>query len=160
VKRATYFSNVIVEKIDAFEGKNDQESFSGRVGFLIDAAVSVAKASVPSLRVEEWMAIADALNGSFHSYEAGMENVLSGAWHDVFDSAFSANSQFEIDAEALAKRLLRAPISEQLAVFEIVRSFWKKPGVGETYSEIFANLGAPGLVVKGSRPAKFKDKIS
>ena len=160
MKRATYFSNAVVEKIDAYESEDGRESFSGRVGFLIDAAVTIAKLSVPTLRVEEWKAIADAMNGTLHPYDTGLGNVLSGAWHNVFDSASSANSMFGVDAEALAMRMLRAPVSEQLAVFEIVRSFWKKPRVGNTHSEIFANLGAPGLVVKKARRAKFNDKIN
>lgn len=151
MKKATYYSDSIVAKIDAVSGDDEnamEESFSGRVGFLIDAAVSIAAQSTPTLTVGEWCALADANNGTCHTFEHGMESVLSGMWHNLFDSSMSNDERFDVDCTALAKRLSKSPIAEQLAVFEIVRKFWKTKHAGITYEEIFTGLGAPGLAVE------------
>lgn len=137
-KRTTYFADEIDEIVDV--GPDGMESYSGRVGFLIAAAAKMAEEACPMLPVNVWCALADANNGTWHTYESGPAWVISGLTANLYDSD---SSQFDVDNRAWALRIRDFPFAQQFAIFEVVRRFWTTKGSESSdYTEQFRRLGA------------------
>lgn len=135
----------IPDTIDQIVSSGEADSYSGRVSYLVTLARDLAFAEVPALTVGEWCAIADANNGTLHTYEHGPATVFRGAWHSVYDSAPECDEKWGVNCEALAKRLAALPLAAQAAVFEIARSFWARGDVvsaAGSYRDAFIALGA------------------
>jgi hypothetical protein len=154
MKRATYYSDTTVAKINLIANPELPnivlESFSGRVGFLIDCADKIRQESVPALTLMEWIAVIQANKSTIITPELGAEFVVSGAWHNLFDSADEFDEALGVDCAALAKRLNNAPFAEQFAAFEVMRSFLLQIPNGDfpiaEVIERLTKLGAPGLM--------------
>ena len=135
----------IPSEIDALISAGEAESYSKRCAFLISMAVEMLLANTPELRLGEWCAIADAMNGTHFMYEMGPKGLVHSAWHGVYDSAPECNEKWGVDCEELSKRLRGMTLAEQFAVFEIGRSFWRRRDITngkKTYQELFQALGA------------------
>lgn len=137
MKRATYYSDAVESMIAPI----DSESFSGRVGFLIQAANAIAEESCPALLESEWLALADANKGTAHTFELGAASVISGMLHNLFDSADELDGKWGVDCLSLARRLGAMSFAERFAVFEIVRRFWSRDMVKD-YRAYLLSLGA------------------
>ena len=121
------------------------ESYSGRVSYLISLADTLAREQMPELTAGEWGAILDANMSTLHQYSAGIQYVLSGLWHNLFDFAPEGDEKWGVDCAALARRMQAMPIGAQAAVFEIVKQFWARlDEVNEAggYTEALRMLGA------------------
>lgn len=134
------------DKIVAVIACGEPESASGRISHMIAVADFLVAESCPALKVGEWLAIANAANGHWPSYEQGPRGVFSSLWHSVYDSAPEANALYGIDCMALAQKLLAMPTAAQHAVFEVAaKRFWSRPDVLNApggYAEAFKSLGA------------------
>ena len=121
------------------------ESYSGRVVYLCTLGHRLALEAAPALSLGEWCAAADALNGYWLDYEAGVEAVASGVRHELFDAASDLDERWQVDCTALARRLAEMPLGSQAAVLEIVRAYWRRPEIrnGQDYEAAFRALGAP-----------------
>ena len=111
-KKSLYIPDAIDAIIDAGEG----ESYSGRVSYLIALANKLASDSGPKLAPSEWTAVSIAVAGYVPNYESGVEAVLRGAWHAVFDHALSAKK-----FPGLARKLSGMTLGQQAEVFEQAR---------------------------------------
>lgn len=141
-KKSIYVPDDVDEAIIA---ASDAESYSGRVAYLATIAVTTAIEAAPALKVGEWCAIADALNGHLPMYEQGAGNVLRSAWHSVFDSGSECDEKWGVDCAELARRLSALPLAAQAGVFEIGRAFWRRGDEVSNhpnYTEAFKALGA------------------
>lgn len=141
-KRATYYSDAVIKAIDHQEST---ESFSGRVGFLALSAVLSASEYCPALTSNEWCALADANNGTAHSYDVGPEAVVSGMLHNLFDSSPECDEKWRVNCTDLAKKISGMPFTSRFAAFEVVRRFWVHGDVvssSQNYAEAFRKLGA------------------
>lgn len=128
MKKATYFSDAAMAAIAPDE--RGLESFSGRVGFLITAGVAAASEACPALTRNEWLALADANNGTVLDYSIGYEHPISGVTLNLYDSAPELDEKWGISCADLARRIRGMPLVEQLAIFEVVRRFWRTEAEG------------------------------
>lgn len=122
------------------------ESYSGRVAYLCALGHRLALDSAPALTLGEWCAVADALNGYWLDYEAGVEAVASGVRHELFDAAPELDERWQVDCTALSRRLAEMPLGAQAAVLEIGRAYWRRPEVrdgDQDHEAVFRALGAP-----------------
>ena len=110
----------IPDEIDALIGALDRESYSGRVSYLVALAHKLATESGARLTPTEWSVVADAIASYAPNYEGGVEAVLRGAWHAVFDDAVAAKK-----APTLARKLSDMPLAQQAEVFEVARAMVK-----------------------------------
>lgn len=121
------------------------ESYSGRLSYLVTMADTLAREQMPELTVGEWGAIVDANMSTLHQYSMGIQSVLSGLWHNLFDFAKEGNEKWGVDCVALARRMQSMPLGAQAAVFEVIKQFWHRTDdVNEAggYTEAFRLLGA------------------
>ena len=118
----------VPEAIDAIIAVPDgaAESYSGRVAYLISLADTLAREQMPELSASEWGAILDANASTLHQYSAGIQYVLSGLWHNLFDFAPEGDEKWGVDCAALARSMQSQPLGAQAAVFEVVKQFWAR----------------------------------
>ena len=138
-KRSIYFADEI-ESVININPDQTPESFSGRVGFLIQSAALTASEQCPALPVNVWCALADANNGTWHTYEHGAPAVVSGMSLNLLD----ADCQFDIDPQEWGLKIRKMSFAEQFAIFEVVRRFWLDKEIFESckdYAEVFRKLG-------------------
>ena len=107
----------IPESIDAIIGAGEGESYSGRVSYLIALADKLASSSGAKLSPPEWLAVSRVVGEYLPNYEAGVEAVLRGAWHAVFDDPMITKKFPE-----LARKLSGMPWGQQAEVFEQART--------------------------------------
>ncbi len=133
-----------IESIIAIK-EGSAESYSGRVGYLISLADILMREQMPELTASEWCALVDANTSTSHQYSMGVQPVLSGLWHNLFDFAPEGDQKWGVDCVALARRMQAMPIASQAAVFEIVKRFWTRDDIvnsAGSYDEAFRALGA------------------
>jgi hypothetical protein len=106
----------IPDAIDAIIDASEAESYSGRVSYLIALAHMLASGSGAKLSPAEWTAVSMAVDGYVPNYEIGVEAVLRGAWHAVFDHGLSAKK-----FPGLARKLSEMTLGQQAEVFEQAR---------------------------------------
>jgi hypothetical protein len=123
-KRSIYFSSAL-EAIIGIE-EDSAESLSGRVSYLVMLADRLVREQMPELTSSEWGAIVDANMNTLHQYNLGIETVLSGLWHNLYDFAHEGDEKWGVDCEALSKRMKAMPLGAQAAVFEISKQFWQR----------------------------------
>ena len=107
----------IPDTIDALIGAGEGESYSGRVSYLIMLAHKLASEGGAKLSPPEWTAVSLAVADYLPNYESGVEAVLRGAWHSVFDHALTAKKFPD-----LASRLAQLPLAQQAEIFEQART--------------------------------------
>jgi hypothetical protein len=142
-KHTVYIPDSIEAIIAVPEGS--AESYSGRVAYLISLADNLAREQMPELSVPEWGAIVEANMSTIHQYSAGIESVLSGLWHNLFDFSPEGDEKWGVDCAALARRMQAMPIGAQAAVFEIAKQFWARQdevNKAGSYAEALRMLGA------------------
>ena len=111
----------IPDEIDALIGAQEGESYSGRVSYLVALAHKLASESGARLSAAEWSVVAEAIADYAPNYEAGVEAVLRGAWHAVFDHALRAKK-----SPNLARKLSDMPLAQQAEAFEVARAMARK----------------------------------
>ena len=112
-KKSLYIPDAVDAIIDARVG----ESYSGRVSYLIMLGQKLASNSGAQLSAPEWTVVSVAVGGYDPNYESGVEAVLRGAWHAVFDHPLSAKK-----FPGLARKLSDMPLGQQAEVFEQART--------------------------------------
>lgn len=142
-KHTIYIPDAIEAIIAVPEGS--AESYSGRLAYLISLADTLAREQMPELSASEWGAIIDANMSTLHQYSAGIQYVLSGLWHNLFDFAPEGDEKWGVDCADLARRMQSQPLGAQAAVFEIVKQFWAKineVNAAGSYENALRMLGA------------------
>lgn len=140
-KKATYYSDAAMAAIAPDD--RSAESFSGRVGFLVTVAGAIANEECPPLTRNEWLALADANNGTVLDYSIGFEHPISGITLNLYDSAPELDEKWGVDCTGLARRIRSMPLHEQFAVFEVVRRFWRTSSDGVAdWDEFLQRAGA------------------
>lgn len=142
-KHTVYIPDSIEEIIAVPEGS--PESYSGRLAYLISLADTLAREQMPELSDSEWGAIIDANIAAIPQYSAGVEGVLAGLWHNLFDFAPKGDKKYGVDCAALARRMQSMPIGAQAAVFEVIKQILADPEKShksEGYADAIRMLGA------------------
>ena len=88
-----------------------------------------------------WCALADANNGTWHEYETGAQQCVSGVSLNLID----ADCQFGIDPQEWGLKIRKMSFAQQFAIFEVVRRFWTEletVNAAADYAEAFKKLGA------------------
>lgn len=133
-----------IESIIAI-GEGSAESYSGRVAYLISLADTLAREQMPELTAREWGVVVDANMSTLHQYGMGIDSVLSGLWHNLFDFAPDGDDKWGVDCVSLARRMQAMPLGGQAAVFEVIKQFWARSddvNNAGSYADAFRLIGA------------------
>ncbi|MDY0036710.1 MAG: hypothetical protein RBS05_12445 [Zoogloea oleivorans] len=147
MKKTIYFSDEALAAVAPDE--RGIEGLSGRVGFLLTVASAIEKEACPALLKNEWLALADANNGTAVEYSFGFEHPITGVTLNLADAAPDLDEKWQVSCVDLARRIRAMPLAQQFAVFEVVRRFWRTPSEGVTGWEAF--LARVGAKVEGGQ---------
>lgn len=115
----------------AMEYLENADSLSGRVASIVMRYERITRESIPELGRYEWLAICDANNGSLDVMQGeNHENVGLFLWANVADSP-ELGAKWEIDQDALVKKMQKWSYAQQCAAAEVVRTFWKHTDLGD-----------------------------
>ena len=118
-KKSLYIS----DDIDALVGAFEHESYSGRLCYLVALGALLVDREEIGIPPSQVRLIADALASYEPPYAQGVEAVLRGAWHAVFDSAAATRKHPD-----LARHLAALPLGQQAAIYEMARNVLAKRG--------------------------------
>jgi hypothetical protein len=115
-------------------GKDDMIGLSGRITEVAMRYRALLDDAMPTLTQAQWCAICDVLNGTWLICEdiEGRGDPVRSVWVSVADSAEDGTGEkWNVDVPALAATLRDMPYASQAAVCEVVRRFWKHPGLND-----------------------------
>lgn len=115
-------------------GKDDMIGLSGRITEVAMRYRALLDDATPTLTEAQWSAICDVLNGTWLICEDidGRGDPVQSAWVDVADCDEDGMAEkWNVDMLALAATLRDMPYAGQAAVCEVVRRFWKHPGLND-----------------------------
>lgn len=141
-RSSVYLQQSIIDALELPDRGESDESMSARMSFMIDVAYKICNESVPDLSQNEWLAICDALNGHWYSYERGVESVLRSAIMSIHDSFIELDEKWSVDCRALAIKIAEMPLAQRFAVAQIARRFWTDKKPAENWAEKLNNIGA------------------
>lgn len=141
MRKTIYFSDAALAAVAPDE--RGTEGMSGRVGFLLTVAAAIEKEACPALRKNEWLALADANNGTAIEYSGGFEHPISGVTLNLADAAPELDEKWGVSCGDLAQTIRAMPLAQQFAVFEVIRRFWRTSSEGVTgWNEFLQRVGA------------------
>ncbi len=115
-------------------GRDDMIGLSGRITEVALRYRALLDDAMPTLTEAQWSAICDVLNGTWlicDDIERTGDPVHS-IWASIADSDEDGTGEkWNIDPLALAATLRDMPYASQAAVAEVVRRFWKHPGLND-----------------------------
>ena len=141
-RSSVYLQQSIIDALELPERSESDESMSARMSFMIDVAYKIGNESDPNLTQNEWLAICDALNGHWYSYERGVESVLRSAIMSIHDSFIELDEKWSVDCRALAIKIAEMSLAQRFSVVQIARRFWSDKKPAETWNEKLKNIGA------------------
>lgn len=114
------------EKLSIYAGEpmarvlvGHDENRSGRINTVCDRYLSIVAEHGPTLRLAEWCAACDALNGAWMSDEASIRFM----WAEIADCE-GLGDKWGIDQPALTERIRELPLAAKVAMMEVVERFW------------------------------------
>lgn len=115
-------------------GRDDMIGLSGRITEVAMRYRALLDDATPTLTEAQWCAICDVLNGTWLICDDidGRGDPVQGAWASVADAEEDGmGEKWNVDVSALAAALRDLPYAGQAAVCEVVRRFWKHPGLND-----------------------------
>lgn len=160
-KKSIYIPDEIADIIAAGES----ESYSGRIAYIISIAHMGMLDAAPELELNEWLAVASAMNGYYLNYEAGSDTVLRWAWLNLLDAAPELNETWCVSCGDLARRIQAMPRMAQAGILEVVRAFWARgPEAFKNGADNYQVLNMVGAKItppfgSGNRAMRFKNPL-
>lgn len=114
---------------------------SATITAMVVRYAEIIRQHTPELTTEEWMLIADSLNGYWLHEEP--RQAANGLPLEVADNdrLNGAGQRFGVDGQALAARISQMPLVERIALMDVAERFWAGAARdGETYPELFSRL--------------------
>lgn len=125
-------------------GKDDMIGLSGRITEVAMRYRALLDDAMPRLTQAQWCATIDVLKPTWLIFDVlkgawlicddidGRGDPVQGAWARVADSAEDGTGEkWNVDVLDLADTLRDMPYASQAAVCEVVRRFWKHPGLND-----------------------------
>lgn len=139
MKRSIYCGEPIERLLEyRSEEGSGFRSVSGLINACADRYLEIVRRSMPTLRVEEWALIFDAMNGVWMQDQAGMiGGALSLGIRDSI-SLDGMDRKHEVDGDALVTKLDALTYCQQVAVVDAAEQFWAVPNEGETLRDTIA----------------------
>lgn len=116
------------EKLSIYAGEplalvlvGHDENRSGRINTVCARYLGAVAAHCPRLREAEWMAICDALNGTW----LRDDDSIRYTWAEIADCDGLAE-KWGIDQQALAQRVRDMDFAAKVALVETVERFWSR----------------------------------
>lgn len=107
------------------EGDEGLRSRSATLTYMADRYAEICRRSLPTLTLNEWLLICDAMNGTaFWDHPLG---AATGLAHNVYDACDlnGLGDKWQVeDWQELVKRLAELPFASQIAVVDAAERFW------------------------------------
>lgn len=108
-------------------------SLSGRINSIVIRYGGIIDRDCPEFAEPEWSAMMDVLNGVHMMAEHTDTDPARYIWAEIMDGdrLNGLGEKWEIDAEALARRVRDLPYSGQVCIVEVASRFWQSPRLNE-----------------------------
>lgn len=124
-KTSLYLPEQAEKTIKAF---GPEASQSGVINTILLRYDPMTRDSMPTLPLNEWQAICDALNGCGVWMSAGGPDPAPMVWAEIADSEPDGfDEKWGISCPALAEKLRGLPLAGRIAVWDVAAKFWAAP---------------------------------
>lgn len=107
--------------------RGDRSSVLQRI---IGRYAETVRRSTPTLTVDEWKLLCDAMNGTLHESAVS----IAAVWQEIEDTILldAIDAKWGVEGPALVKKLKRLDYAGQVAVVDVVERYWTATRRGET----------------------------
>lgn len=115
----------LAERMPHGDAEGNLRSRSATITAMVDRYAEICKRSLPSMPLNYWLLVFDAMNGCWLLDHPAM--VASGLAHNVYDACRlnDAGSKWRVDeTNQLVEQLAALPFAGQIAVIDACERFW------------------------------------